>query len=366
MNSRELLLKTISNEFAKWQVQIANLNSLNLYDANIFSEYTLCEMLNLIFDYKLVNANLLAANYPAADLIDKENKIAIQVTSTAQKNKIQATLNKFIEYNLHLDYDQVFIVILGDKQKSYSTLVIPSEITFDKSEQILDFKDVLNIIARLPLHRIEKIAKLLSRESIRTMHKRPNSSAIALKKKLSLKKRIQKDLLRTVSKEQWECLWYEPWVKFRYHNVIIRSVNDKTWPEVDYPPKTKISTWFKGEFWNFYENGIELISHGDQAIFDENGYWDLLDLRGDARENDKKFRVANYHTFLRIPYEYIVEYDMEPDDYYGVPTIYVEYANDDTPYEKVLYGRMGHYDKKNPSNSHHTYYFEEEKRRDLK
>ncbi len=67
MNNRELKLKVISNEFARWQVQIENLNSMSLYDANIFSEYTLCELLNLVFDFSLVNANLISTNFPAVD-----------------------------------------------------------------------------------------------------------------------------------------------------------------------------------------------------------------------------------------------------------------------------------------------------------
>lgn len=370
MTNREILLKTISNEFAKWQVQIENLNSLSLYDANIFSEYTLCELLNIAFDYKLINANLISANFPSVDLVDKTNKIAIQVTSTSQRNKIQATLNKFSEKRLYLEYDQIFIIILGKKQKIYSNLSVSPEISFDQSEQILDFKSLLNIIAKLPLKRIEKISSLLNQESIKSYAKRPNSNATILKKKLSLKKRLQKDLLFEVDRKHWEQLRYEPCFKFTYHNVIIRSVDDKSFPGGNDKDKTKMSSWFKGEFWDFYDNGIELISHGGTAIFVNEGYWDILnwreDKREDKREENEKYTKVDYHTFLRIPYEFIVDYDMEPEAYYGLPTIYVEYAKDDMPYEEILFGRGGYYDKQNPKNSYYTYYFEKDKRRKLK
>ena len=366
MNNRELLLKTISNEFVRWQIQIENLNSLNLYDANIFSEHTLCELLNILFDYKLINANLISSNFPAVDLIDKRNKIAIQVTSTKQKNKIQATLNKFSEKKLHFEYDKLIIIILGTKQKIYSKLKISPDITFIESEQILDFKSLLNIIARLPLKRIEKISNLLNQESIRSLPKKRNNNATILKKKLSLKKKLQKDLLLELDRQHWEQLRHEPWIKFRYHNVIIRSIDDKSWPKVDDTDKTKISSWFKGEVWDFYENGLELISHGGTSIFDKNGYWDLLNWRKDKREVNEKYTKVSYDTFLRIPYEFIVDYDMEPDDYNGIPTIYVEYAKDDMPYEEILYGRGGYYDKQNPKDSYYTYYFEKTKRKKLK
>ena len=366
MTNRELLLKTISKEFAKWQVQIENLNSLSLYDANIFSEHTLCELLNIIFDYHLVNANLIAANFPSVDLIDKTYKVAIQVTSTSQKNKVQTTLTKFSEKRLYLEYDKIYIIILGNKQKKYPNLLVPPEISFESAEQVLDFKSLLNIIARLPLKRIEKIAALLNREEIKPISKRRISNATILKRKLSLKKRLQKDLLFDVSKEHCERLRYEPWIKFTYHNVIIRSVDDRSFPGADEKDKTKMSSWFKGEFWNFYDNGIELISYGGTAIFDKDGYWDLLNWRKDKREENEKYKKVNYHTFLRIPYEFIVDYDMEPEAYYGLPTIYVEYAKDDMPYEEILYGRAGHYDKKNPDNSYYTWQFENDKRKKLK
>lgn len=192
MNNREFLLKTISNEFARWQVQIENLNFLSLYDANIFSEHTLCELLNIVFDYKLVNANLISTNFPAVDLVDKTNKIAIQVTSTSQKNKIQTTLSKFSEKKLHLEYDEIFIIILGKKQKKYSNLLISPEISFEQEKQILDFKSLLNIIARLPLKSIEKIYNLLNQENIKPLSKRQNSNSKILKKKLLLKKNYKK------------------------------------------------------------------------------------------------------------------------------------------------------------------------------
>lgn len=169
-----------------------------------------------------------------------------------------------------------------------------------------------------------------------------------------------------VGREHWQQLRHEPWIKFRYHNVIIRSVDDKSFPVVDNKFKFKISSWFKGEFWDFYDNGIELISHGGTAIFDKDGYWDILDWRKDKREDNEKYKKVNYHTFLRIPYEFIVDYDMETDAYYGLPTIYVEYAKDDMPYEEILFGRGGYYDKHNPKNSCYNYYFEKDKRRKLK
>ncbi len=169
-----------------------------------------------------------------------------------------------------------------------------------------------------------------------------------------------------IDRADWKQLRYEPWIKFLYHNVIIRSVDDKSLPNADDGKGYKMSGWFKGEFWDFYENGIELISHGGEAIFDQTGSWDLLNWRGDKREHNKDYTKVGYHTFLRIPYEFIADYDMDPDDYYSLPTIYVEYAKQNMPYEEILYGRGGYYDKQNPENSRYTYYFEKSDRKKAK
>lgn len=365
MNVRELKLKNISNEFAKWQIQLENLNSLNLFDANIISEFTLCEILNRIFDYNLTNVILFSKNFPAVDLVDNDNRIAIQVTSTFKKTKIKYTLDNFFTKKLDLKYDKLLIIILGKRQKSYTNLKLPMDYSFNESEHILDFKSLLNIISRLPLKKIESISTLLANESIlhSKMPRNPNISKV--KKKLSLKKKLQKDLLREIDRIHWDYLGYEPWIKFRYSSVIIRSIDDSSWPNLVENEKENMSSWFKGEFWDFYENGIEFISYGGDAIFDINGNWDLLKMGIDSGVIGKEYKVVPYDTFLRIPFEFIVDYDMEPDKYHGLPAIYVEYAKDGMPFEEILYGKGGHYVKSNPKESYRTNYFDMTKRRKL-
>ncbi|MEZ4939562.1 MAG: SMEK domain-containing protein [Saprospiraceae bacterium] len=366
MNKRELELKIISNEFAKWQVQIENLTSLNLYDANLFSENSICDILNAIFDYQLKNVNPIIKNHPSIDLADNYNKIAVQVTSTKSKKKVQSTLDKFFENNLNKQYDELFIIILGGKQKSYLNIQLQNDFNFNADQHILDFKDLLKFINILPTERIEKIAKLLEQETIPKRKKRTESNAAKVKRNLALKKRMKKDFLRKLPREHWRYAMYEPYYRFKYYNVIIRSVDDTSFPNGDETESGNISSWFKGEFWDFYDNGLELVSNGYYAIFDKNGSWDILDWKGDERENNPIYKKVSFHSFLRIPYDFIVDYDMEPDNYIGVPTIYVEYAKDGMPYEEILCGIMGHYNKEDESKSRLTYYFDNEKRKKLK
>ena len=351
MKKRELELKSISNEFARWQVQIENLSSLNLYDANIFSENSITEILNAIFDYKLINSNSEISNHPAIDLQDKYNRIAVQVTSTKSKAKIQYTLDKFFEENLDLKYDELLIIILGKKQKSYSNINIKNEFNFDPNKHILDFRDILKLIIYLPTNRIEKIARLLNQENLPKQGKTSNSNANKIKRILALKKRMKKDFIRKIPKEEYEIAWYWPIHKFEYHEVLIRSVDDKSWPNREENENTKIDSWFKTELWDFYDNGIELVSAiTHKIIVDNEGNWDILDWKGDSRESNPNYQILVLHPFNRIPFEYIVDYDLELDSYNGAPSIFVEYAKDGMPYEETVFGDLGKYDKNDRMN----------------
>ncbi|MDB5228059.1 MAG: hypothetical protein JWN78_2252 [Bacteroidota bacterium] len=180
-----------------------------------------------------------------------------------------------------------------------------------------------------------------------------------------MKKRLKRDLLRELDQKYWDQAIYNPSLRFNYRNVIIRSVDDTHWPNVDEAERGRISTWFKGEFWDFYENGIELVTMGGHAIFDKDGSWDILKWPEDNRESNEKYKKVYFTSFLRIPYEFIVDYDMDPDAYYCVPTIYVEYAKDGMPYEEILCGDIGYYDKEKRENSRLTYYYDNEKRKTL-
>jgi hypothetical protein len=346
MNKREFELKHISHEFSIWEVKLRNLSSMSLYDAHHLSEDSICDLLNAIFNFKLKNLNSLNMNFPAIDLGDKFNSVCVQVTSTKATKKIQETINKFLENKLNSTYDELFVIILGKKQKRYTALKVPDTFTFNPESHILDFEDLLRQIKTYSVSRLETISEILTNENHSQKSKKSISNSTRLKNNLALKKSLQKDFLLKLSREHWERSWYEPWIKFKYRNALIRSVDDKKWPEVDEDPSTGISSWFKGEFWDFYDNGIELISQGGRIIFDKEGCWDILNWENDDREHNQNYQTVNYHDYLRIPYDYIVQYDMETDPYYGIPSIYVEYAKDGMPYEDIVQGIGGSYDLK--------------------
>lgn len=167
--NKKTLIERISELLARFRVEIENLNSLNLYDINIHSENVLIPILNRVYGINLENANFEKKNYSAIDLIDKENRIAIQVTSTASSDKIKHTLEQYVKYKKQEEFDTLLIYIITAKQKKYSTesfdKIINDEFYFNSSEQICDFENLLKEVnSWISIPKIQEICDLLEFE----------------------------------------------------------------------------------------------------------------------------------------------------------------------------------------------------------
>ena len=86
---------------------------LNLLDLNVHSENFFAELFNVVFKCSLINMNAIDQNVESIDLIDHNNKIIMQVSSTSSKRKIETTLNKnSLEQYCKLGYRIQFIFIV--------------------------------------------------------------------------------------------------------------------------------------------------------------------------------------------------------------------------------------------------------------
>lgn len=168
--NRQKSLNRIVELLSRFSNEVKMLNSASLYDINIHSENILIPLLNEAFDLELVNANFdEEKNFSAVDLIDNKNRIAFQVTSTGDNDKIKHTLNQFIKYERFRDYDILFIYIISEKQGSYTgkghAEIIDGKFSFEKDENLLDNNDLFKKIAGLvSLQKIKKIDDLLEAE----------------------------------------------------------------------------------------------------------------------------------------------------------------------------------------------------------
>ncbi|MBV7389602.1 SMEK domain-containing protein [Enterococcus sp. ALS3] len=113
--NRKFYYDYISEKIDLLSLRIKRNGKLNLLDLNVHSEVFFCGFLNGLFGYSLSTANDLTANAEAIDLVDDENHIVIQVTSTRTKNKINATLEKQTtkEY-AEKQYNLKFLFMVGE------------------------------------------------------------------------------------------------------------------------------------------------------------------------------------------------------------------------------------------------------------
>lgn len=88
-------------------------NKLNLNDINIHKEFEFMQILNLLYGYDLKSTNTQKSNYPAIDLVDNINKIAIQVTSNTSTNKIKETIEKIKDTD-YKDYKIIFLYLCDE------------------------------------------------------------------------------------------------------------------------------------------------------------------------------------------------------------------------------------------------------------
>lgn len=85
------------NDIVYWlaviRVELTSNNSLGRYNSNKCAEDFFCGLLNLIFGWHLINLNHTVRDAAGIDLIDTESKVAIQVSSIANHDKIQRSID---------------------------------------------------------------------------------------------------------------------------------------------------------------------------------------------------------------------------------------------------------------------------------
>ena len=128
--------------------QITKNNKFNLTDINIICEEIFGKILNRLYGYKLVALTAkVSSNYVAIDLLDKENKIAYQVTSVDDRKKITDTVKKFKENELYKYADKLYILILKYRKHSYRRKSDSVEdIDFSTHENVINLCKLIEII----------------------------------------------------------------------------------------------------------------------------------------------------------------------------------------------------------------------------
>lgn len=162
---RSVLINQIQESLLLISRSIEQCGMLNLNDAAILAEYSFKDLLNLIYDLNLINANGVRRNMPGIDLIDEQNKIVIQVSKECTKTKIQNSLDK-IPAEYRNGYHFWFMSITKSAMKLKDAVFnVPDGIIFNPQRgDIKDNETLLNDILELDIEKISSVKELLKNE----------------------------------------------------------------------------------------------------------------------------------------------------------------------------------------------------------
>lgn len=172
MIKRSKKMENIVKALSVLQYYIRINTKLNQYDINKACEDLFRDILNEMYGWNLENLNESQENFPSIDLGDKNNRVAIQVTSSKKWIKIRETMESFEVHQLYNDYKMLYIIILGEKGNyekinkikfglSCKGIGVLGDNETSYTVIIKDFYDILREINSYSPDRIKNISKII-------------------------------------------------------------------------------------------------------------------------------------------------------------------------------------------------------------
>lgn len=161
--SRQEIFNFIEEKLSFLAFRIEMRGGLNILDLHLHSENFYLHFLNLLFDWELKNLNTVQKNSAGIDLIDSANKIIVQVSATATKQKVESALSKDLsQYN---DYNFKFISISKDAERLRTKIFTnPHNLTFSPATDIFDIQSLLSDISTMSIDQQRGIHEFLKKE----------------------------------------------------------------------------------------------------------------------------------------------------------------------------------------------------------
>jgi hypothetical protein len=169
MNKQEYIAGCVKY-FGRLVHEIKASNAVGHFDINSVAEDLFVPIISILYNCpELENQNEIVHNFPAVDLGCRKSRISFQVTSDAASGKIIETLKKFRAHNLDRHFDQLYVLIITEKQASYTSKALELEIQslsipFTPSDNIIDSNDLLRKIKKLETDKLEIVYSHLDRE----------------------------------------------------------------------------------------------------------------------------------------------------------------------------------------------------------
>ena len=172
--TRQELLQRSSTLLGRFAYEVKVANAMGLFDINTVAEDFLIPIFAIAFNCPdLCNQNRIQMNFPAVDLGCETSRTSIQITSDSSSSKMRETLEKFESHGLGSDFDSLYVYVITERQKSYTSPKLTEaannlSIEFAPSSDILDFHDLAKKLGELTDEQLEHINRHLEVEFKKT------------------------------------------------------------------------------------------------------------------------------------------------------------------------------------------------------
>ena len=164
ISMREDALKTTIDGLANIETACRLRGLAGLLDLNRVLQHFFSRFLSELYGLSLVELDRIQPNFPAIDLGDKDGRQCFQVTSDKSGEKVQATLDKYVEKRLYEQYGPIRILVIGERQKEYRSLRVPDAIRFDTDTDVLGTAELVKYVETLDTPALEKLAEIVRTE----------------------------------------------------------------------------------------------------------------------------------------------------------------------------------------------------------
>lgn len=137
---------------------------LNVLNLNLHCEIFYAQLVNILYNWNLSNANHQHQNIEAIDLIDYDQKIIVQVSATSTREKIESSLSKpLISKNPNFTFKFISIANDADNLKKI-TYKNPNNCRFNPKEDIIDKNKILSTIFNMKIEKQKPIYDFILKE----------------------------------------------------------------------------------------------------------------------------------------------------------------------------------------------------------
>lgn len=157
-------LRTIADELGRIVHTCELQGLLKLFDDHALAERFFCRLLNAAYQLQLQQMDHIQTSFPAIDLGDAKNRIAYQITTEKISEKVQHTLDKFVEHGLQKQYATLRILVIGKRQKTYDKVEVPGVLQFDCDRDVIGIPELIKYINTLDTSRLAELSQIMAEE----------------------------------------------------------------------------------------------------------------------------------------------------------------------------------------------------------